>query len=317
MPEPPSPSACRLPEVRLLRVGGADRAGFLQGQLTQDIGAVAPGRGAAYAWATAQGRVLACGQLAADAEAFWLTVPAPLAEAIARRLRLFVLRARVTVDVSDRVVVGVLDAPGALALAGLALPADALATAADHGALAARVPRDPARALWALEAATAEAALASAGLATAQAQAWRLADIRTGIPALGSATTDAFIPQMLNLDLLGGIAFAKGCYAGQEIVTRTRHLGRVKRRLLRFAADGLAPPAPGAPLYAAGHAAGTVVAAEATPGGTELLAVVALEELATGLCADAGGSVALRRLPLPYTVPGAGPETVPGAGPGA
>jgi folate-binding protein YgfZ len=63
---------------------------------------------------------------------------------------------------------------------------------------------------------------------------WRLADIQEGLPQVYGATSEAFVPQMLNLDLLGGISFSKGCYTGQEIVARTQHLGRIKRRLFHL-----------------------------------------------------------------------------------
>ena len=70
-----------------------------------------------------------------------------------------------------------------------------------------------------------------------QAQnSWLLADIRAGIPDIGTATSGEFIPQMINLDLLNAISFSKGCYTGQEIIARTKYLGRVKRRMLRFSA---------------------------------------------------------------------------------
>ncbi len=65
-------------------------------------------------------------------------------------------------------------------------------------------------------------------------QAWRLADIHAGLPQVYAATSEAFVAQMLNLDLLDGISFSKGCYTGQEIIARTQHLGRIKRRMFRL-----------------------------------------------------------------------------------
>ena len=86
------------------------------------------------------------------------------------------------------------------------------------------------------------------GLALASAQPhgldeWLAADIRDGQPQVFAATSEAFIPQMLNLDLIGGISFSKGCYTGQEIVARTQNLGRIKRRTFRYRVDGDTPPA--------------------------------------------------------------------------
>ena len=113
-------------------------------------------------------------------------------------------------------------------------------------------------------------------------QAWRLLDIRCGIPSVYQATADAFVPQMLNLQLLGGISFDKGCYVGQEIVARTRYLGKLKRRMYRvyFKGDELPPPA--TELYAPGmrdeQSIGKLVDCSASPdGGYEALAVLVIE----------------------------------------
>jgi folate-binding protein YgfZ len=114
------------------------------------------------------------------------------------------------------------------------------------------------------------------------------------------ATRGEFVPQMVNLDLLDGISFSKGCYPGQEIVARTRYLGRVKRRMLRFATAGAAPP-PGMALAGPAGPAGQVVRAAHAGTGAELLAVVMLEAL-PGPLALADGTP-LAPLPLPYAVP--------------
>src|SRR5690606_6718717 len=110
-----------------------------------------------------------------------------------------------------------------------------------------------------------------------------LAEIRLGLPYVGTALAERYVPQMLDLDRLGAVAFDKGCYPGQEVVARLHHLGAVKRRLRRFVADvrsseaaaGSAPPAPGIPILGAdGTQIGDVVRAAATSDGLELLGVV-------------------------------------------
>ena len=73
---------------------------------------------------------------------------------------------------------------------------------------------------------------------------WLAADIAAGLPLVSAATSEQFIPQMLNLDLLDAVSFTKGCYTGQEIVARTHHLGRVKRRTMRFRLAAGPAPAP-------------------------------------------------------------------------
>ena len=117
-----------------------------------------------------------------------------------------------------------------------------------------------------------EEALA-ARLGGERASDWTQGLVRAGIAEIDLATSGVWIPQMLNLDLLGGISFSKGCYTGQEIVARTHHLGRIKRRTYRYVGNG-APPAAGEALHAGTAKVGEVVVAAADGGGMELLAVV-------------------------------------------
>lgn len=132
-----------------------------------------------------------------------------------------------------------------------------------------------------------------------------LAAIRAGLPEVYADTSEQWIPQMLNLDLLGAIGFTKGCYPGQEIVTRTRHLGRVKRRMLRYRGEGAAP-APGSALHLAADKVGEVVRSAPSAGGFECLAVVDLGAVGQGLTTASGQDCT--PLPLPYPIP----ETVAG-----
>ena len=107
-------------------------------------------------------------------------------------------------------------------------------------------------------------------------RAWRWLDIRNGLPWITAATQDRLVPQMANLELLGGVSFDKGCYTGQEVVARTQHLGKVKRRM--FLANVAAPAVAGDELYSedlGDQASGVVVNAEASPdGGCDMLAAV-------------------------------------------
>lgn len=286
----------------MIRVAGPDRVAFLQGQLTQDLREVTPRRSAMAGWATAQGRLLLVTQVFAWRDALWLTAPAATCEALAGRLRRFVMRSQVTVDTADPDLIGLLDGgspwpgPGDLA-------SDPLACLDAGDWLAMRVAGDPARVLLAGRAAAFPGWLGKALDEAAPADDWALADIRAGIPLIAEATLEAFIPQMVNLDLLGGVHFSKGCYSGQEIVTRTRHLGRVKRRMLRFACPAREALPPGAPVFAAGRPAGEVVASTVTEAGCELLAVTGIGDGGLALHADADGARPLTRLALPYAVP--------------
>lgn len=269
----------RLAEYRALVVEGADATRFLQGQLTQDVARLRADTTLLAGWADPKGRLQWAGHawtLPGDAVA--LLVPASLADDLAAGLGRYVLRAKARLA-ADAIVVGT-------APAGVAVP---------PGSTAVALAGDATRTLW--WAAPATAALPDAA---ADAAALELADIRAGLPVVLPATRGEFVPQMVNLDLLDGISFSKGCYPGQEIVARTRYLGRVKRRMLRFALPAPPPPA-GTPVAGPAGPAGQVVRAAPADGGAELLAVVTLDSL-PGPFTLADGT-ALAPLPLPYAVP--------------
>lgn len=130
---------------------------------------------------------------------------------------------------------------------------------------------------------------------------WRLAGIRAGLPQVYPETHEAFVAQMLNLDLLGGVSFEKGCYTGQEIIARTHFRGAIKRRMFRFASRG-SPPVPGARILVGDQHAGDVVDAAATDEGSELLAVITLAQQDAALELETNRGAALTKLPLPYTM---------------
>jgi folate-binding protein YgfZ len=126
---------------------------------------------------------------------------------------------------------------------------------------------------------------------------WRLAGIRAGLPQVYPETHEAFVAQMLNLDLLGGVSFEKGCYTGQEIIARTHFRGAIKRRMFRFQCAG-PPPAPGTRVLVGEQHAGDVVDAA----GSELLAVITLAQADAELELESNRGARLERLPLPYAL---------------
>jgi tRNA-modifying protein YgfZ len=147
--------------------------------------------------------------------------------------------------------------------------------------------------------------------AAAAALAWQRADIADALPQVYAATNELFVGQMLNLDVLGGIAFDKGCYTGQEVIARAHYRGKVKRRLQRFATQGSASLAAGANLTSTqGEPLKVVDAVDLPDGTTEFLAVAALPTAALDAAADAEiapASDATRaiaiRIEMPYELP--------------
>lgn len=146
----------------------------------------------------------------------------------------------------------------------------------------------------------------------ATAHAWRLAGITAGLPQVYAATSESFVAQMLNLDLLGGVSFEKGCYTGQEVIARAHFRGKVKRRMQRFLTEEPADLKPGeAGTLPDGRSFRIVDAAQRADGRCEFLAVAALTAGATvetdSAADDAAASdqspLAAQALPLPYTLP--------------
>jgi folate-binding protein YgfZ len=129
---------------------------------------------------------------------------------------------------------------------------------------------------------------------------WQLSDIARGLPQVSAAASGQFVAQMLNLDLLDAISFTKGCYTGQEIIARTHNLGRIKRRLLRYAVADGSPPPPMTALHRDGTKVAEVLMSARSGAGSELLAVTSLDARDRPLALDDGRVAA--PLPLPYPV---------------
>lgn len=301
---------CDLSHRGLIAVKGVDAFTFLQGQLTCDLKALTPTLSRLAAWCSPKGRVLMLFRVLHEEEGFLLELPASQVEAAIGRLRMYVLRARVSLShVSDEYV--------AVGLAGKAATeviktrfgsapqsADEVAVADDSRILRLQgsAPRyqylgdaNGAEALWR------EAAKA---LTPAGHRVWSLLEILAGVPEVTHG--DEHLPQMINLDLLGGVSFDKGCYVGQEIVARTHHLGRLKRRMYLVAAgDGDAPP-PGAPVIDAGADAevGQIVssAPRGDADGFAALAVLRMDAAESArLHLGSAGGPRIELLELPYS----------------
>ncbi|MGH8186131.1 MAG: YgfZ/GcvT domain-containing protein [Steroidobacteraceae bacterium] len=277
-----------LPALGTILVSGAGARTFLQGQLSTDLASLTAQRALLASCNSAQGRVQAIMWVVERREGIALVLPAAMVETIAMRLRKYVLRSKVTIDpATARLRVAAIE-PTALP-AGVSLGESG--TSHEHdGTSYIRLPGHEL-----ILALTAE----SADVDPARELQWQLEGIRAGLPQVYPATHEAFVAQMLNLDLVGGISFEKGCYTGQEIIARTHFRGAIKRRMLHFAA-ACPPPAPATRIVSGESHAGDVVDAAPTPEGCELLAVVSLAQANDELRLSDG--VKLARLELPYQV---------------
>ena len=313
-PESPLPQTfpeCAITELShlgLIEVSGTDSRSFLQGQLTNDINAVTPELAQLSSYCSPKGRMLGSFWIFQRGEDLYLQLPIGRMETILKRLQMFVMRSQVTLaDASDK-----------LARLGLAgdcaesvlpfAPADEKASITRDQLTVIRLPGDRPR----FELIGPPQALAAKWpelrnkAEQTGAEFWSLMDIRAGVPNVFEDTVEAFVPQMTNLQLIGGVSFTKGCYTGQEIVARMQYLGKLKRRMYRAHIDTGQAPAPGAEIFspssASGQGAGRVVDAAPSPeGGYEVLAVIQIssaeaDDLHLG---DADGP-GLRLVGLPY-----------------
>lgn len=293
----------RLPQLSVLRFIGPDSLSFLQGQISHDTRRLAQGQSLFAAYSSPQGRVLALMHLLPHSSGITAILPRELICATLEGLRKFVLRAKVKIEAADaQLEVSGQHGTQHLHHAGIGVPASSTGYHETDGLGVAAVNGDPAR-YWVIGSAQKLAQRGLAGVPSTADQIehdWRLADIRAGLPQVYTSTREAFVAQMLNLDLLDGISFSKGCYTGQEIIARTQHLGRIKRRLYRLELPQ-GDWQPGQPLRLADGRAGRLVEAVRSGDGFEVLAVLNRQAGAEG-GGETGSEapVPAIELPLPY-----------------
>ena len=267
------PFACPLPDLGFLAIAGPDAARFLQGQLSCDIGEVSPRHWTPGCHCTPKGRVIASFQLARSGdEAFLLGLPAGMIDIVQRSLSRYVVFSKADlVDASrDWLAVG-LGGPAAADVIRQffdGVPGAPHEQVSMPAGLCLRVAdAQPRFAVWLrTEHATAFWQAADQALGAADTEVWDLLNIRAGLASVRPETTEMFIPQMLNYDVIGAVSFKKGCYTGQEVVARAHYRGAVKRHLRHFTGPGEACPPPGAVVYAQGQAVGHVVASSRATG---------------------------------------------------
>ena len=302
----PGAWAARLRRYGLLSVTGDDARSFLHAQLTNDVEHMRSDQARLAGWCSAKGRLLASFIVLPQPAGYLLQLAADLVPAVAKRLSMFVLRSKVKISDlgQDYAQLGVWGAGALARLAELGLPlGEAPLAAATAGALSA-VRMDQDRALVVGPATELDRLESDFAGASALEDEWALLEIRAGRAMIQQATQDLFVPQMVNLEALGGIDFKKGCYPGQEIVARAQYRGQIKRRMVRGRLDVQTDAAPGADLYSddlPGQASGTVVDSAAVPGGKELLAVIPISAVENQAAVRlAPGGPALEILALPY-----------------
>jgi folate-binding protein YgfZ len=243
-----------------------------------------------------------------------LLLSRPLASSIAKRLSMFVLRAKAKViDTSDAsVVFGLIGEPAvraAIASTTISPPAPE-ASVVDAGLELVGLPAMPhdetgALPRWLLIVPADQAASTwtrlSATASPISARAWRRSEVLAGVPRIVPGTSEHFVPQMVNFESVDGVSFTKGCYPGQEIVARSQYLGKLKRRMFLGSGHGDLP-VPGQDVHTlidgAEPCGEVVLAAPDGQGGFEVLFESQIDAVEQG-----GVRIGLHRLtlrPLPY-----------------
>jgi tRNA-modifying protein YgfZ len=293
---PDAAEGCRLFDLShlgLLAVRGEDAFGFLQGQLSNDLRELSESHVQWSSHCSQKGRMLASFLVIRVGDAFYLQLPTQRIPDLLKRLRMFVLRSRVSIeDASDdlvRIAIAGDCAKAAVSACSLPVPELENGLAVADGIAVVRLPGptprieivgppEPLRAHW---------DTLRAQAAPANTDAWTLLDIRAGIPSVYNETADTFVPQMANMQLIDGVSFHKGCYTGQEVVARMQYLGKLKRRMYIGEVASDTPPQPGDALFSpdstSQQGSGTVVAASPVDKGRyALLAVVEIKAAESG-----------------------------------
>ena len=274
----------------LIRFAGEDAQQFLNGQLSCDVAGLEPRRARYGSYNTAQGRMLASFLLWREGTVFFMQLPQSVREATQKRLSMYILRSKVKAEdaSSAHVLIGVAGVNAGALLQPLfaELPAAPLTLTSAEGANVLRLSADRYQIIASPERAPALRNAIAKDAAPVGSAVWDWLDIRAGIPFITPATREQFVPQMANLDAIGGVSFDKGCYPGQEIVARMHFLGRLKQRMYLASVAADEAPQPGDKLYSAGtggQSCGVVVNAAAAPdGGFDMLAVMQIESAQRG-----------------------------------
>ena len=301
-------------DLGLIAVQGEDAASFLHNQLTNDVEHLGRNEARLAGYCTPKGRLQATFLVWRDPDTVFLQLPRAIQAPLQKRLSMFVLRAKAKLRdaTTEAPFAAVLGLGGAKAETALRRHVATLPDApygkveGEFGTVirlldAFKAPRY----LWLATVEAASGALpALAGeLALGGTQAWQLAAIHAGVPQITAATQEQFVPQMVNLELLGGVNFKKGCYPGQEIVARSQYLGKLKRRTALATVANPAARA-GDEVYSMedpGQPCGMVVnAAPNGLGGADLLVELKLGALGEDVRHGAAGGPALRFEQMPY-----------------
>ena len=293
----------------LIKVSGEDAESFLQNQLSNDIHNVTETEHQASAWCSPKGRIIATFQIFKRAECFYLSLSADLLEHVIKKLRMYVMMSKVTLeDVTESVIhfgyAGELQTliESAPRASGQTIQLGNLSILRITG----DTPRyeifnvsaddiDEAKKLW---------EQCKENSTTINSNGWDYLNILAGLPDISEASSEAWIPQMVNYIAVGGVDFKKGCYPGQEVVARLNYLGKTKRRMYHLQINTDQLPAIGDAIASdSDKAAGKILNVAINPDEkVEVLAVMKIAEMDSKLHLSNNSDANISVLELPYSV---------------
>lgn len=272
-----------LSQYGLIRFSGDDAPTFLQSQVSCDIREINQQKAQYGSYCTPKGRVLASFLLYQHNDHYFMQLPASLCIPIQKRLSLYVLRANVQLrDASDTLIrIGIAGQNAAALIeeiTGLSCTNQPQGVIHHENITILFLTQNRIELIAPIENASTLWEHFSQRAKPVGANCWDWLDIQSGIPVILPETQEEFLPQMINLDAIGGISFKKGCYPGQEIVARTQYLGKLKRRMFLAHIPAVEAVKAGDELYSIDmddQSSGNIVNAALSPnGGFDILAVI-------------------------------------------
>jgi folate-binding protein YgfZ len=304
---------CDLSHFGLVVIAGDDAATFMQGQLTNDVNQVDVDNSQLSALCNNKGRMIANFRLFKHQQNYFLSLKKNLVEKSIGHLQNYILRAHVAIqDISEQLIHLGISGDNATELLSpfienISQKTDSVSHNDNY--IAVRVAGlkpgyeifcslEHAKFLWEKIAEQAEAVNSSS---------WDYLNIQAGIPYIDAASSEEFVPQMANMELINGVSFTKGCFTGQEIVARMHYLGKLKKRCYKVHVDTENKPHAGDKLFAenarAGQNTGVIIQAEKNPqSGYDALAVIQIADTQSRLFLnDADGpTVTVKELPYSF-----------------
>lgn len=301
-----------LSHYTLIKVTGNDANSFLQGQLSNDINLVTENQTQMSAYCSPKGRALAVFRIFELNNEYFLSLPTEIADKTLNRLKMFIMRSDVTMDdVTEQYFhLGIAGSDATLAienaLGPLSMPQGTDESIVINDISIQNIPNSAKRyeLFGPIVNSTEIWEKLKNNCQPVGQSAWNLQRINAGIPEVLTATSDGFVPQMLNLQLINAVNFQKGCYPGQEIVARTKYLGKLKKRLYLIEVNTTESVEIGTDIYESGdnlQSVGKIVLIEASSSNSSnalaVLRISALDNQPLHLVDKTGPQVSLLEIP--------------------